>query len=134
MGGDTRLPDGDIVYTGHGPLSFWTMAPLHYPAKFDPFLSLVCAPTPSTLAQSKEGIKFCHLATLTEGGAADLGDDAEHEGRVLLRGRVHHQSSVQPGRSVGWRVQHFNQGTAHRHAEQTSLGVRGSLRWDHATS
>ena len=30
------------------------MAPLRYAAKFDPFLSLECAPTPSTLAQSKE--------------------------------------------------------------------------------
>ena len=33
---------------------FWTMAPLRYVAKFDPFLSLDCAPMPSTLAQSKE--------------------------------------------------------------------------------
>ena len=30
------------------------MAPLRSAAKFDPFLSLDCAPTPSTLAQSKE--------------------------------------------------------------------------------
>ena len=30
------------------------MAPLRCAAKFDPFLSLDCAPTPSTLAQSKE--------------------------------------------------------------------------------
>ena len=30
------------------------MAPLRYAAKFDPFLSLDCAPTPSTLSQSKE--------------------------------------------------------------------------------
>ena len=30
------------------------MAPLHYAAKFDPFLSLDCVPKPSTLAQSKE--------------------------------------------------------------------------------
>ena len=30
------------------------MAPLHYAAKFDPFLSLDCALTPSTLAQSME--------------------------------------------------------------------------------
>ena len=37
-----------------GPLGFWTMAPLRYAAKFDTFLSLDCAPTPSTLAQSKE--------------------------------------------------------------------------------
>ena len=37
-----------------GPSGFWTMAPLRYAAKFDPFLSLDCAPTPSNLAQSKE--------------------------------------------------------------------------------
>ena len=37
-----------------GPSGCWTMAPLRYAAKFDPFLSLDCAPTPSTLAQSKE--------------------------------------------------------------------------------
>ena len=37
-----------------GPSGFRTMAPLRYAAKFDPFLSLDCAPTPSTLAQSKE--------------------------------------------------------------------------------
>ena len=44
------------------------MAQLRYAAKFDPFLSLDCAPTPSTLpgaVQGKEGINFCHLATLT---------------------------------------------------------------------
>ena len=36
-----------------GSLGFWTMALLRA-AKFDPFVSLGCAPTPSTLAQSKE--------------------------------------------------------------------------------
>ena len=30
------------------------MAPLRYVAKFDPYLSLDCAPTSSTVAQSKE--------------------------------------------------------------------------------
>ena len=30
------------------------MAPLCYAAKYDPFLSLDCAPTPSTLAQFKK--------------------------------------------------------------------------------
>ena len=41
------------------------MAPLRYAAKFDPFLSLDCAPTlhPGAI-QGKEGIKFCDLATL----------------------------------------------------------------------
>ena len=50
------LPDGysQIFYIVFGPLSFRTMALLHYAEKFDPFLSLECIPTPSTLAQSKE--------------------------------------------------------------------------------
>ena len=51
------LPDGySQIFRSYvfGPSGFWTMAPLHYAAKFDPFLSLDCAPTPSTLAQSKE--------------------------------------------------------------------------------
>ena len=38
------------------------MGPLHYAAKFDPFLSLDCA-QPGTI-QGKEAIKFSHLATL----------------------------------------------------------------------
>ena len=43
------------------------MAPLCYTAKFDPFLSLDCSPPPpSNKTQSKEGIKFCHLATLIQ--------------------------------------------------------------------
>ena len=49
-----------------GPSGCWTIAPLHYAAKFDPFLSLDCAPHalhPSAI-QGKEGIKFCHLATM----------------------------------------------------------------------
>ena len=37
-----------------GPLGFWTMAPLHYAAKFDPFLSLDCARVEGVGAQSKE--------------------------------------------------------------------------------
>ena len=54
---NTWLPDGySHIFRlyGFGPLGFWTMAPLRYAAKFDPFLSLDCAPTPSTLAQSQE--------------------------------------------------------------------------------
>ena len=52
-----RLSDGySQIFRlyGHNPSGFWTMALLRYAAKFDPFLSLVCATTPSTLAQSKE--------------------------------------------------------------------------------
>ena len=39
-----------------GPSGFWTMAPLSYAAKLDPFPSFrwIAPPTPSTLAQSKE--------------------------------------------------------------------------------
>ena len=37
-----------------GPSGFLTMAPLCCTAKLDPLLSLDCAPTPSTLVQSKE--------------------------------------------------------------------------------
>ena len=62
------LPDGYSLHV-FGPSGFWTLAPLRYAAKFDPFLSLDCAPTPSTLAQSKErkGSNFaiwqpCHQA------------------------------------------------------------------------
>ena len=52
-----------------GPSGFWTVAPLRYPTKFDSFLSLDCAPTPSHpgAIQGKEGIKFCHLATMVTG-------------------------------------------------------------------
>ena len=53
--GEALLPDGySQIFRSYvfGPLGFWTMAPLRYAAKFDPFLGL--RPTPSTLAQSKE--------------------------------------------------------------------------------
>ena len=46
------LPDGySWILRSYvcGPSGFWTMASLRYTAKFDPFLSLDCAPTPSTL-------------------------------------------------------------------------------------
>ena len=51
------LPDGysqNFRLYVFGPSGFWTMAPLRYATKLDPFLSLDCAPTPSTPAQSKE--------------------------------------------------------------------------------
>ena len=51
------LPDGySRIFRSYvfGPPGFWTMVPLRCAAKFDSFLSLDCAPTPSTLAQSKE--------------------------------------------------------------------------------
>ena len=48
------------------PSGFWTVAPLRYTAKLDPFLSLDCtsqALHPGAI-QGNEGIKFCYLATL----------------------------------------------------------------------
>ena len=51
----TWLPDGYsqiFRLCVLGLSGYWTMAPLRYAAKFDPFLSLDCAPRPSTLAQS----------------------------------------------------------------------------------
>ena len=37
-----------------GPSGFWTMAPLRYASKFDPFLSLDCARVEGMGALSKE--------------------------------------------------------------------------------
>ena len=51
------LPDGySRIFRSYvfGPAGFWTMALLRCAAKFDPFLSLDFAPTPSILAQSEE--------------------------------------------------------------------------------
>ena len=59
------LPDGySQIFRSYvfGPSGFWTMAPLRYTAKLDPFLSLDCAPTPSTLAQFKERKGSCFAA------------------------------------------------------------------------
>ena len=50
-----------------GPSGFWTMAPLRYVAKFDPFLSLDCAPTPSTLAPEFLD-EFPWLKAISRGG------------------------------------------------------------------
>ena len=66
------------------------MAQLRYAAKFDPFLSLDCAPMPSTLAQSKERIKLCHLATLAplaEGGRRDKGSFLTSFGILVAEGQ-----------------------------------------------
>ena len=70
-----RFLDRTYVF---GPLGFWTMAPLRYAAKFDPFLSLDCAPTPSTLAQSKErkGSNFAIWQPCDKRGGVTSFDDA----------------------------------------------------------
>ena len=49
-----EVPDGYSHIFRSYMFGVWTLAPLRYAAKFDPFLSLDCAPTPSALAQSKE--------------------------------------------------------------------------------
>ena len=65
------LPDGySQVFRSYvfGPSGFWTIAPLCYAAKFDPFLSLRPHALHPGAIQGKEGIKFCHLATMCEMG------------------------------------------------------------------
>ena len=57
------LPDGNsqiFRWYVFGPSGLWTMAPLHYAAKFDPFLSLDCARVEGAGVQSKErkGLNF----------------------------------------------------------------------------
>ena len=52
------LPDGNSqILRLHvfSPSSFWTMAPLRYAAKFDPFLSLHCAPRPPPWRNPRKG-------------------------------------------------------------------------------
>ena len=65
------------------------MAPLRYAAKLDPFLSLDCAPTPSTLAQSKErkgsNFAFWQHCRYVDGMAHELGM-SPNQGPVLVRG------------------------------------------------
>ena len=51
------LPDGySQIFRSHvfGPSGFWSMAPLRYAAKFDPFLSLDCARVERLGVQFKE--------------------------------------------------------------------------------
>ena len=58
-GSETGLPDGySQIFRSYvfGPSGFWTMAPLRYAAKFDPFGGRGGA------IQGKEGIKFCSVA------------------------------------------------------------------------
>ena len=50
------------------------MAPLRYAAKFDPFRSLKMRHSTLHIGaiQGKEGIKFCHLATLKESTVGEV--------------------------------------------------------------
>ena len=52
------LPDGySQIFRSYvfDPSGFWTMAPLHYAAKFDPFLSLDWAPRPPPWRNPRKG-------------------------------------------------------------------------------
>ena len=52
------LPDGySQIFRSYvfGPSGFWTMAPLRCAAKFDPFLSLDCAPRPPPWRNPRKG-------------------------------------------------------------------------------
>ena len=62
------------------------MAQLRYATKFDAFLSLDCTPAlhPGAI-QGKEGIKFCHLATLIITTIFALGRLQTLEERALVQ-------------------------------------------------
>ena len=69
----TRLPDGySQIFSSYvfGPSGIWTMAPLRYAAKFDPILSLDCAPRPPAWHNPRKGrdqiLPSGNLAILTE--------------------------------------------------------------------
>ena len=90
------LPDGySQIFRSYvfGPSGFWTMAPLRYAAKFDPFLSLDCDPTPSTLAQSKErkGSNFAIWQPWLQGGS--------REGQLNKLSRSQSAQRLNPGNS-----------------------------------
>ena len=70
------------------------MAPLRYAAKLDPFLSLDCSPTPSTLAQSKErkGSNFAIRQPYPQTG--------DPPARLVLDG-----DTVAPGRPLKFRIE-----------------------------
>ena len=72
---------------------FWTMAPLRYAAKFDPFLSLDCAPHPPPWHKERKGIKFCHLATFAAAKPLDCRGVVEREQQ-----RVQQELSARPHR------------------------------------
>ena len=69
------------------------MAPLRYAAKFDPFLSLDCAPTPSTLAQSKER-KGSNFAIWQPCRKAALGDPHDVSLVCRVNGQVRQEGNT----------------------------------------
>ena len=81
------------------------MAPLHYAAKFDPFLFLGLHPHAlhRGTIQGKEGIQFCHLETMQGTrwrvgvGAAGGREGARQAGHGGARGVVSHVNGVVKG-------------------------------------
>ena len=61
------------------------MAPLHYTAKFDP--AIAPPPLHPGAVQGKEGIKFCHLATLVSQSAVYPAESNNAEGEGANRAR-----------------------------------------------
>ena len=98
------------------------MAPLRCAAKCDPFLSLDCAPTPSTLAQSKErkGSNFAIWQPCEGGpGSAHIRLSHREEEQHGVRGR-HFPASAQ-----GW-VDKCNLDRLNESADlQSKLGMLG---------
>ena len=93
------------------------MAPLHYAAKFDPFLSLYLRPHalhPGAI-QGKEGIKFCHLATSLQGRLLDGGAEQP-------LGGDHGQATAQG------HARHLSEATSDTQRERIEEG-RGRRRW-----
>ena len=76
------------------------MAPLRCAAKFDPFLSLDCVPTPSGPAQSKEtkGSNFAiWQPCMKEGGSGNCGEGRELECAFAGRDHIRILDPLKPG-------------------------------------
>ena len=93
------------------------MGPLRYAAKFDPFLSLDCALHPGAI-QGKEGIKFCHLATLVE-GVREQGD-ADTHARPRRRRQDDHTLQAEAG-AVGQHDPHGGVQRGDRHLQERQV-------------
>ena len=69
------------------------MAPLHFAAKSDAFLSLDCARVEGVGARGKEGIQFCHLATMVAGLKRNP-NTRRQQGATNLRGSFEETSEA----------------------------------------
>ena len=81
------------------------MVPLRYAAKFDPFLSLDCARVEGA-GKGKEGIKFCHLATMHPSLVHSCGCFSSVWVHMWpFRCELFGNTLSQPGDSQGWAFQ-----------------------------